>query len=102
MGSIRVTRGKGIVDRARAYKVLVDGQPVGSIKHDEQQTVPVPAGEHEVQMKVDWMRSHPVTVQVPDEGGVELYCEPRGKPVQYLFLMLFRPGHYIELRRTPR
>ena len=99
MGTITIRRREdGMVDRARAYKVLIDGTEVGKIKRGEVKAFPVQEGHHEVRMKVDWMGCPPVEVDVPADGDAELYCEPAGKPVQYLGLMLFRPGHYIKLR----
>lgn len=91
-------RSGGMVDRGRAYRILVDGEQVDKIKHGETKTLEVDAGEHVVRLKVDWMSCQPVEVSVPDAGEVELYCEPLGKPVLYLFQALFQPGRYIALR----
>jgi hypothetical protein len=81
--------------------VFVDDEQVGKIKRGERKTFPVEAGDHVVHLKVDFMRSRRLEVDVPDDGEVELYCEPRGKPVLYLFQALFQRTRYIELRQGP-
>jgi hypothetical protein len=50
---IRLTRGKGYADRLRAYKVVLDGQPVDDIRAGEIKDVPVTSGHHTLQLKVD-------------------------------------------------
>ncbi len=87
-----------IVDSWEAYCVYINDREVGKIKKGRREVFQVAPGEHIVQLKKDWMKSRPLQVNVPAGGMVNLFCEPNGKPLHYLFLMFFQPGNYIGLR----
>jgi hypothetical protein len=63
-------------DRLRAYKVLVDGSRVASIRRGERITIPTAEGRHRVQLVIDWARSATLQVEVPPNGTVVLRCRP--------------------------
>ncbi len=75
MPSIIVRRSGSFRDALRKYKVLVDGEVVGKVGRNKQIDVEVSPGQHEVQMKIDWSRSEPVTVDT-STGDVRLVCGP--------------------------
>ena len=93
-------RAEGTVDRWRAYRVSIDDTRVDKINRGETKSFPVTPGDHVVRLRLDWMSGQPIEVNAPEGDDVELYCEPRGKPVIYLFWALFRPTHYITLRKA--
>lgn len=64
--TIRVDRTfVGFRDRFRAYKVLIDGVRVGQVKNGEAFECSADPGVHHVRLKVDWVGSPEVTVNVP-------------------------------------
>ncbi len=93
---------RAIVDSWETYRVFIDDHEVGRIKKGQRAVFPVAAGKHVVQMRKDWMKSRPLHVEVPLGGVVNLFCEPNGKPIHYLFLMIFQPGNYIGLRQVDK
>jgi len=42
----------------RAYKVVLDGKVIGTIKDGEQVEFDVAPGRHQLQLKIDWCRSN--------------------------------------------
>lgn len=61
---IDVERIEGLRDRARAYKVMIDGQEAGTVRHGQQESFQVTPGTHEVFLKIDWCRSPKLSVEV--------------------------------------
>jgi hypothetical protein len=102
MPKIIVRRSDSFVDGMRKFKVLVDGEVVGKVARKKQVEVEVEPGQHEVQMKLDWGKSEPMTVDA-SAGDVPLLCEPRGTTKQAKTSALLRGGKdYITLREdTP-
>lgn len=83
-------------DRLRRYRVLVDGYPVTALASGETQTVPVRAGTHTVQMRIDWATSEPLTIEVPEGRTAELECRGRN-PLAALYWVTFGRKRYIRL-----
>ena len=96
-GTITITReAGGYRDRVRAYKVMLDGEHVASIKAGETVTHTAPAGRHEIRMKIDWAGSPTIPFQLTEGGTASFHCEPGGSALTALFA-LFRPGKYVSL-----
>jgi hypothetical protein len=85
------------IDRARAYKVVVDGQPIGDIRRGESKTFDVPAGAHEVNMKIDWALSPVVALDLPEGGSARLECGPRANILTLLWYITFARKRYVRL-----
>lgn len=51
-------------DIFRAYRLEIDGRPVGSVRNGAETLVPVPAGEHDLRALIDWSGSKPLRVSV--------------------------------------
>jgi hypothetical protein len=90
----------GYTDRARAYKVLVDGEDRGAVKHGEGVEIEVEPGSHEVQMKVDWARSRTLEVNLAEGERAEFVCAPNASPLTAIFYAFFRRSDYIRLERS--
>jgi hypothetical protein len=93
--SIDVERLEGLRDKARAYKVIIDGQEAGTIRHGQQQSFPVTPGSHEVFFKIDWCRSPKLTVDVADGHRAKVVCAPSGTIWTAIFAIVFKPTSYI-------
>jgi hypothetical protein len=90
----------GYTDRARAYKLLVDGEERGTIKQGEGVEVEVQPGAHRVQMKIDWARSPELTVDLGEGDRAEFFCAPNASALTALFYSLFKRSDYIRLERS--
>jgi hypothetical protein len=99
VGSIVVSRDMAAWrDRARKYKLLVDGSVVGRLAQGEVFTHPVEPGVHSVQMKIDWGSSPKVECSVKADRSVHLVCGPAGRA--FSGDILFRPGRYVRLEES--
>jgi hypothetical protein len=87
----------GYTDRARAYKVLVDGDEKATVKHGQTAEVEVAPGEHELQMKVDWATSPPLRVELADGDHARFACAPNANPLTAWFYAFFKRSVYIRL-----
>ena len=85
------------MDRARAYKILVDGQEAGRVRNGQSVTIEVAPGAHQVQAAVDWARSPAVPVQLADGQEVRLRCRPRANPATALIWVIAKHEEYIVL-----
>jgi hypothetical protein len=90
----------GYTDRARAYKVLVDGEERGTVKHAEGVEIEVEPGAHQLQMKLDWAGSPTLDVEIADGERAEFVCAPNATPLSAIFYALFRRSTYIRLERS--
>lgn len=95
------------LDRRRAYWVVIDGQKVGKIKEGESLSLPIPPGEHRLQLKIDWCTSEKRRVVVGDDDQVTFVCKPRASRshfltlgVEILYLITFGRKGYIDLFRA--
>ena len=90
----------GYTDRARAYKVLVDGEEQGTVKHGEGVELQVSPGTHRVQMKVDWATSPELEVTLSEGERAEFVCAPNASPLTAIFYAFFKRSDYIRLERS--
>jgi hypothetical protein len=99
--TIVITRKRGgWRDRARSYLVMVDGRPAAKIRHGQRVELPVPAGQHELFLKIAWCRSRSFTFDARPEQAVEFRCEPGGPPSAGLRQVLADTDAYIRLTRV--
>ena len=95
--TIRLTRGSGYRDKARAYKVLIDGAEVGTIKDGQEEVFEVSPGPHTLRMKIDWCKSRELAVDVPEGGEASFVCRPGGNSIMALMHAVITPGNYVQL-----
>jgi hypothetical protein len=93
---IEVEREEGLRDRARAYKVMIDGQEAGTVRHGGQESFQVTPGTHELFLKIDWCRSPKLTVDVAGGQRVKVICAPSGTIWTAIFAIVFKPTRYID------
>jgi hypothetical protein len=94
-----VRRAGGWVDRARKYKVLIDGDQVGEIAPGARERFEVLPGTHDVMLKIDWARSQPLRLELAENDEAELFCEPKANLINAPYFATFGRKKYIELRR---
>src|SRR4051794_15244044 len=88
------------IDRARAYKVMVDGNEVGRVRRGETQTFQIAPGPHEVHMGIDWARSPSVEGDFAEGGDTRLRCGPNANPLTVLWFTTFGRKKYVRLERV--
>ena len=60
-------------DRARDYQIFIDGEHAGSISYDGKTEFDLPAGKHEILLKVDWCSSNTLIIN-DDQTEINLSC----------------------------
>ena len=90
-------RANAYQDRARAYKITLDGQEVGKVKRGESVAVDAAPGAHPLQLKIDWAVSEPLEVQVQPGVDAHFECWPNSTPFTALYWITFGRKKYIGL-----
>jgi hypothetical protein len=90
-------RANAYQDRARAYKVMLDGEEVGRVKRGESVSFDAAPGAHQLQMKIDWATSEPVDIQVAPGQDLHFECWPNSTPLTALYWTTFGKNKYIGL-----
>jgi len=92
-------------DRFRSYRVLVDGAAVGTIRNGQTADFSVPAGEHDVRLKLDWTGSKPSNFDVGVGEVAHFECKPAGSSLTSFFDVLAALGEHkrpwIALHQVP-
>lgn len=96
---ITITRGNAYTDRARAYKVFVDGSEIGRVKNEQSETFPIAPGTHEVYLKLDWTKSPKVSFDVGAGEEVRFVCRPAANAANAMVKSLLKPSSYLNLER---
>lgn len=76
-------------DPIRRYRVQVDDQEVGRLRHGERCEVQLAPGRHEVQVRIDWTGSPVRMIDVRDGDVIRLLVSHRGGMLgrhRYLYL----------------
>jgi hypothetical protein len=79
---------------------MVDGQQAAKIKHGQRIELPVPAGPHELFLKIDWCQSRSFTFDARPAETVEFRDEPGGPPSAGLRQVVADTDQYIKLTRV--
>jgi hypothetical protein len=106
MGTIEVVRSpSGLGDAVRAYRVLIDGDSVGTIRRGASLSVDVPAGRHSVALKLDWTGSPTLTADVSPGARLVFQCGPKIKAGNAVFALLrsiYRRDAWIRLEQAQK
>lgn len=88
-------------DKARAYRVFVDGVKIDEIRDGETKQFDLPEGEHSLVLKIDWCSSRVQEVTVEKGKTVYARCAPAKKPFLFRELYItFLARRYIDLTIT--
>lgn len=85
-------------DRARKYQILVDGKKAAEIARGAEMAIPLPPGQHTVQMKIDWCTSPKLRVDCSAGQTVVLECGPNANPFVALLYITIWKSKYLWLR----
>lgn len=86
-------------DRARRYRIEVDGLPRGTLKRGETVEIEVEPGYHEVALTVDWASSPTIGFDLEDGDSAHLLAGPGGSAWRGLKEVVDAPSTYISLER---
>ncbi|HCB34702.1 MAG TPA: hypothetical protein DEP66_00010 [Acidimicrobiaceae bacterium] len=93
-----LTRVKHYRDTIRSYTVLVDGEFVGRIREGQEETFTLRPGRCTVRLKLLWIYSPKVEVDLPPAGQTRMVCGPNGGILQ-AWRLFVAPFTAIFLRR---
>lgn len=63
--------------RFRAFTVVIDSESEGKLRDGESQSFSVKPGEHELNIKIDWIRSNRVVISCERGQVHQFQCWPR-------------------------
>lgn len=87
-------------DIARDYQVLVDGRCVASVGRGQEVRIAIAAGQHAVQMKIDWCTSAELTFDAAAGGEVALDCGGNANPLLAMLYVTIWKNKYLWLRHA--
>lgn len=87
-------------DRARDYRVFVDGVQLGHVENGSVCTVSVEPGMRNVQLRIDWCESKDLHVDISHGESVQLECGPNATPLLALFQVFSLRKSYVWLRQV--
>lgn len=95
MAKLKIKRPRSFfsLDTWRAYRVYIDGQEVGKIGRGKEAEFTLSAGEHKIQLKIDWCGSPTLTVNLVEGQEKVLLgsCSGNGMTA------IFSPNDYLSL-----
>lgn len=100
MAEIVVRRPKAWQDKLRAYKIVIDGEGVGTIREGEEKRFAVSPGNHILRLTIDWKGSREFEVSAAEDMPVLFEASPIKQPmpsVGAIIRMLFSREPYIRL-----
>jgi len=98
---IRVDREAGrLVDRLRAYKVVLDGAVVGRVKRGESLVFDTSPGHHELHLAIDWGRSPKLELELSAGQETHVRCWPRANPLLVIYWITLGRARYIGIEIT--
>jgi hypothetical protein len=66
MGTVTVHRDRSVIGRARRVTVLLDGEPVGTLRRGRQLSIRVPHGSHQLTARLGSTTSRPLALESED------------------------------------
>lgn len=76
MATIIITRPKQFINRLRSYRILVNGEELTTVNHNEHKTLELPSGTYTLKAKIDWVSSpeYTLTVNEKETQTLEIGC----------------------------
>lgn len=79
MGTITISRESQFMNKMRSYDIYVDGEKIGEIKNGGTEELPVPPGEHVIQLQIDWCKSKEIPFRLSEGEKQSFQCGSRLK-----------------------
>jgi hypothetical protein len=100
---IRVTRTTWYPDRLRSYEILLDDIRLATVNAGQTADIPVTAGKHLIQLKIDWCGSLPLSFEIEKGETMCFDCRSNIRGVKWAifpFYIVHQRNQYLELIRT--
>ena len=78
-GIIRLKRTSQYVNRGRKFKVYLNNQYITDIADGEEISIPASAGNHQLHLTLDWVKSEKHNIELRNEYNINLLC---GSPLK--------------------
>jgi hypothetical protein len=104
-GRLTIRRPGQYADKARTYRIFVDGAPAGTIKSGDELTLDLTVGEHVIQARIDWCRSNALKLSVRSGTPIELEVGSnalKAGGLSAIYYVTFGYSKYLYLRSTER
>src|SRR5579862_2514953 len=107
MALVRIARTSYYPDRFRAYRIILDGKNVDTIRAGETRELLVLPGQHELSAKIDWCGSNTLEFTLTrDTDTATFHVAPSLRGVRLIQMfewwraLFFDPDSYLELEQT--
>jgi hypothetical protein len=92
-----ITRRPAYVAKVRAFKVLLDGEEIGTLREKAPLTHEIAPGRHELQLKLDWGKSPIEEFEAAPGQEIRYWCRPNGNALSSIYYATFGASRYIVL-----
>jgi hypothetical protein len=99
MSAIEITRPVSWSDKARTYRLLLDGKEAGRIREGETLTLEVFPGEHQLGAKIDWCRAEPLEIALSENETAQVSVSNTHGPALGLIAVTLWANRYLTLAR---
>jgi hypothetical protein len=72
--TLRVTRINQWISRFRRFRILLNGDVIGQVRNASVAEFEIAPGQHDLQVKIDWVASDPVTFVAEPGQIIEFEC----------------------------
>jgi len=93
---IHLWRKPPYTDLLRAYKIIIDGKRVGTIRPGKRHLFEIEPGHHDIFLRVDWGSSRHLSIDLAPGEEVKLICQG-GNPFAWLYNVTAGARNYIKL-----
>ena len=102
MATLVLKRERANLDKLRKYDVFCENTLIGTIKEGETESFDIKPGTHEIQLKIDWMSSNKLTIEIKQDESVFLTCcnKHKGLSIFSLMYILFKRKDWIWLKQS--
>ena len=92
--AIHIWRRPGSSAKARGFKIVVDGDVLGTVRESSDSTVSLAPGVHDVRLRIDWCSSKSLRIDLSEGDKRELECRIHSAS---FWPCVFAPSRYIDL-----
>jgi hypothetical protein len=97
---IRVERSaSGYADRARSYRILLDGVKVGTVRSGEHVTFNATPGHHRLRLAIDYCRSEIVELDLSADQEARFECWTKARVLAAPYWLTLGSRRWIGIRR---
>jgi len=100
-----VRRSSEWMNRARSFKIMVDGQQAGTVKNGQSEDIAIASGMHKLFCKVDWCSSREVEIQAKPGETTYLFVKSGMKYYWYFMiplLIVLVLNFYLTFKHSPK